>query len=88
MSVAVRSYAADYSVTLAEAQRRLDRIGPLQDLMAAIRDLEGARLAGWGIDHDTDFGAWLWPRVCGAAIDQQRMRLCGGHYLSTEEDKG
>ena len=51
VDVAVASYASDYDVTLQEAQRRLDRIGALQETMAAIRRVEAARLAGWGIDH-------------------------------------
>ena len=38
-------YARDYSVSLDEAQRRLDRIQPLQEILASIRDLEG-RSAG------------------------------------------
>ncbi len=56
----VESYARDYSVSYEEAGRRLDRIGPLQDIMAAIRDAESFRLAGWGIDHADRFGAWVW----------------------------
>ena len=58
--LAVTSYASDYSVSLAEAQRRLDRIQPLQEILASIRDLEAARLAGWGIDHGPSFGGWVW----------------------------
>ena len=54
--LAVTSYASDYSVSLAEAQRRLDRIQPLQEILASIRSLEAARLAGWGIDHGPSFG--------------------------------
>ena len=58
--LAVTSYASDYSVSLAEAQRRLDRIQPLQEILASIRSLEAARLAGWGIDHGPGFGGWVW----------------------------
>ena len=58
--LAVTSYASDYSVSLAEAQRRLDRIRPLQKILASIRDLEDARLAGWGINHDSNFRGWVW----------------------------
>ena len=57
---AVASYAADYSVTSQEAQRRLDRIQPLQEILASIRELESARLAGWGIDHTGTFTGWVW----------------------------
>ena len=60
VDVAVVSYAADYSVTYAEAQRRLDRIQPLQDILAEIRSHETARLAGWGIDHTGTFTGWVW----------------------------
>ena len=60
VDVAVASYASDYSVTHQEAQRRLDRIQPLQEILASIRELESARLAGWGIDHTGTFTAWVW----------------------------
>lgn len=56
----VRSYALDYSVTHEEAQRRLDRIRPIQEILASIRDIESGRLAGWGIDHTADFNGWVW----------------------------
>ncbi len=54
------SYARDYSVSVDEAGRRLNRIGLLQEVMGSIRALEGSRVAGWGIDHGEDFGAWVW----------------------------
>ncbi len=54
------SYARDYSVTVGEAGRRLNRITLLQEAMGSIRALEGSRVAGWGIDHGEDFGAWVW----------------------------
>ena len=72
--LAVTSYASDYSVSLAEAQRRLDRIQPLQEILASIRSLEAARLAGWGIDHGPSFGGWVWltgddpPSAAAAAV--------------------
>ncbi len=53
-------YARDYSVTVGEAGRRLSRIAMLQEVMGSIRVLEGSRVAGWGIDHGEDFGAWVW----------------------------
>ena len=59
VDLAVTSYAADYSVSITEAQRRLDRIQPLQEILASIRDLEATRLAGWGIDHGSNFGGWV-----------------------------
>ncbi len=54
------SYARDYSVSVGEAGRRLGRIGLLQEAMSSIRALEGSRVAGWGINHGEDFGAWVW----------------------------
>ena len=74
VDLAVSSYAADYSVSLTETQRRLDRIQPLQEILASIRDLESARLAGWGIDHTANFGGWVWltgddlPGAAAAAV--------------------
>ncbi len=56
----VESYARDYSMSVEEAGRRLGRIALLQEVMGSIRVLEGSRLAGWGIDHGEDFGAWVW----------------------------
>ena len=69
---AVASYASDYSVTVQEAQRRLNRIQPIQEILASTRDLEVDRLAGWGIDHSGTFNGWVWltgnqPPTAGAA---------------------
>ena len=60
VDIAVTSYAAEYDVTHHEAQRRLDRIQPLQDILAEIRSYEAARVAGWGIDHTKIFTGWVW----------------------------
>ena len=60
VDVAVASYASDYNVTHQEAQRRLDRIQHLQEILSSIRSLEAARLAGWGIDHTGAFKGWVW----------------------------
>ena len=74
VDLAVTSYASDYSVSLTEAQRRLDRIQPIQEILASIRSLESARLAGWGIDHGSNFGGWVWltgdaaPGTAAAAV--------------------
>ena len=57
---AVKFYVLDYSVSTQEARRRLDRIQPLQTLLASIRAHEGSRVAGWGIDHGPDFKGWVW----------------------------
>ena len=55
----VLMYALDYSVSQEEAARRLDRIQPLHELTATIRDVETERLAGWGIDHSPTFAGWV-----------------------------
>ncbi len=57
--VSVRSYASEFSVSLEEANRRLDRIQPIQQILASIRDIEGTRVAGWGIDHTGTFKGWV-----------------------------
>ena len=91
VGVAVASYAKDYSVTHHEAQRRLDRIQPLQEILASIRELESARLAGWGIDHLGTFGGWVWltggqsptaaaSRIADAHTDVQ-IRTGAAHSL-------
>lgn len=59
VDVAVESYALEYSVSHAEARRRLARIEVVQKALASIRGLETARLAGWGIDHRSGFGGWV-----------------------------
>ncbi len=58
--VEVTTYAAEHSVTKGEAQRRLARIRDLQEVLETLRELESERLAGWGIDHESEFGAWIW----------------------------
>ncbi len=60
VDVSVVSYAAEYSVTQQEAKRRLDRIQPIQGILAEIRAHEPVRLAGWGIDHTGTFTGWVW----------------------------
>ncbi|WP_419855078.1 trypsin-like serine protease [Candidatus Poriferisodalis sp.] len=55
----VASYASDYSVTYAEAQRRLERIPQLQEIIASLHELEADRLAGWGLDHRGALTAWV-----------------------------
>ena len=92
VDLAVTSYASDYSVSLIEAQRRLDRIQPIQEILASIRSLESARLAGWGIDHTASFGGWVWltgddpPTATAAAIvaahADVRIRTGADHSLA------
>ena len=55
---AAASYALDYGVTLAEANRRLDRIDPLHLELESIRSIESDRVAGWGIDHTGGLTGW------------------------------
>lgn len=59
VDVVVEAYALEYSVSHAEASRRLERIGAIQEALASIRDLEAARIAGWGIDHRGGFVGWV-----------------------------
>ena len=56
----VASYANDYGVELPEAQRRLERIPEMQDILASLRAAESERVAGWGIDHHGPMTAWIW----------------------------
>lgn len=92
VDVAVASYASDYSVTHTEAQRRLDRIHPLQDILTEIRSHETARLAGWGIDHTGTFTGWVWlignlppstaaSRIANAHTDVE-IRIGATHTLA------
>ncbi len=60
VSVEISSYAADYDVSLDEAERRLDRIDALKRKVNRIRGLEESRLAGWGIVHEPNFGGWVY----------------------------
>ena len=57
--VAVESYALEYSVSQDEARRRLARIEVIREALSTIRDLEAARVAGWGINHRGGFGGWV-----------------------------
>ena len=74
----VESYARDYSVSIGEAGRRLGRIALLQEVMGSIRVLEGSRVAGWGIDHGEDFGAWVWLAGDGEP-GVEASRVAAGH---------
>ncbi len=57
---AVQSYAREFSVSLSDAKRYLDRIWPVKEILASIMDLEESRVAGLGIDHGAGFMAWVW----------------------------
>lgn len=57
---AVASYAQEYSVSEAGAERRLDRLDAIYEVIRSIRALEAERLAGWGIDHSDTFTGWVW----------------------------
>ena len=92
VDIAVVSYASDYGVSHAEAQRRLDRIQPLQTILASIRTIEAGRLAGWGIDHAGTFTGWVWlagneppaPEATGiaAAHPDIEIRVGAAHTLT------
>ncbi len=89
---AVGFYVAEYGVTEAEAARRLNRIDPMQDLLASIRELEMLRLAGWGVDHAGTFSGWVWltgdapPKPASSAIadahDDIEIRTGATHTLA------
>ncbi len=71
---AVESYAREFSVSLRDAKRYLDRIWPVKEVLASIMDLEESRVAGLGIDHGAGFTAWVWltgddpPGVAAARV--------------------
>ena len=88
-------YAADYSVSPEVAARRLDRIQPLHELMAAIREAEAERVAGWGIDHSPTFTGWVLltgteaPTAVSAATGEANADLeirTGAAPLGTADD--
>ena len=56
---AVASYALQYSVSETEAEQRLDRIRPMHDVLAEIREAGPERVAGWGIDHGAQMIGWV-----------------------------
>ena len=88
---AVASYARDYSVSETEAERRLERIDAIYEVIGAIRVFEANRLAGWGIDHAGAFTGWVWltgteaPNVDAAALanahSDVEIRLGAAHSL-------
>lgn len=89
---AVASYAAEFGVSESEAKRRLDRIQPMQAILASIRETELSRVAGWGIDHVGKFTGWVQlagdalPEPASAAIadahDDIEIRTGAKHTLT------
>ena len=67
-----------YSVTAAEAQRRLARQPQIQQVLASIRGLERTRLAGWGVDHQGAHTGWVWL-TGGDPPTQAAARIAAGH---------
>ena len=57
---ATASYASEYSVSEAEAERRLARLDAITDVLRSIRGIESGRVAGWGIDHGGTLTGWVW----------------------------
>lgn len=75
---AVAAYAADYSVSAAEAARRLARIRPIHAVLAALRAAEPERLAGWGIDHGAQMNGWV--LLTGSAVPgPSATQIAGAH---------
>ncbi len=74
----VASYVRDFSVSYEEALRRLDRIDALQEIIASVRELEVGRLAGWGIDHEGNFGAWV-SLIGDEPPSPAAARIAGSH---------
>ncbi|WP_419842461.1 hypothetical protein [Candidatus Poriferisodalis sp.] len=78
------SCALDFSVTHAEAQRRLDRIPELQQITGKLHAAESGRIAGWGIDHHGPMTAWVWlvgdepPSEAAEAIADRRCGMRTG----------
>lgn len=75
---AVASYASQYAVSEAEATQRLDRIRPIHDVLAAIRDAEPRRVAGWGIDHGSRMVGWV-LLTGDAAVGATAQPLAAAH---------
>lgn len=75
---AIAAYAADYSVSEAEAKRRLDRIDSISDVVQSIRGLESERVAGWGIDHSGALVGWV-SLTGSEAPDVRAAALAGAH---------
>ncbi len=60
VSLEAEHYAIDFGVTTDEAQRRLDRIPELTTIIQETVAAESARVAGWSIVHEPDFGGWVY----------------------------
>ncbi len=60
VSLEAEHYAIDFGVTTDEAQRRLNRIGELTTIIQETVAAESARVAGWSIVHEPDFGGWVY----------------------------
>ncbi len=71
-------YARDYSVSEAEARRRLDRLDGIYEVIGPIRNLEAERLAGWGIDHADTLTGWVWL-TGSAAPSSEAAALADAH---------
>ncbi len=75
---AIASYAADYSVSEAEAERRLARLDGISEVLQSIRELDSERVAGWGIDHGETLTGWVWLTGTGAA-STEAVALADAH---------
>jgi len=52
-------YASRFSIPIDEALKRIDRMDELEALLEPLAKAEADRLAGWGITHEPEFGAWI-----------------------------
>ncbi len=83
---AIAAYASDYSVTEAEAKRRLDRIDAMSDILRSIRDSESERVAGWGIEHGSALAGWVW--LTGSESPSARAAALAAAHVDVEIQVG
>lgn len=57
--LAVPAYAADFGVSIAQAQDNLSRLPILLQDLDSLRLSAGNRVAGWGVDHGANMTGWL-----------------------------
>lgn len=69
---AIATYADDFGIDPAEAERRLARQDDLADRLSEIVALEGNNIAGWGITHEPAFAGWV--SLVGDKISHQETQ--------------
>ncbi|MCO5200446.1 MAG: S1 family peptidase [Chloroflexi bacterium] len=81
MELYFEAYAKEFKVSIAEAERRYDRLPELKALMREIVAAEDGRIAGWGTVHEPQFGGWVYlvgddpPTAATAAIQRQNADI-------------